>query len=121
MAWNYSLFVLDYVRVYKWDDITQQDTNLNSTFDNTDRSEICQYIMPLIRFSESDHGQTSSIAITVISVATITIVLLIVTCCNVVVYYKKANKSGKLGMYDDTGNRQKQYYENARGQLLFEL
>lgn len=119
-SWNCSALILDYVRIWRWVPTSGPDINYSNNrtqpestlLTSSDKSEICKHIMSAIRFLDNDQSSGNSIAITVASVTVVTMVLLVVTALNIVVYYRKAKKTNKSGMYDDSGTGQRQYYEN---------
>jgi hypothetical protein len=94
--WKCSLLIIDYVRIYKWENGSHI---LNSSSNNVSVDKICKEVMPLITPKTSPTVMIISIISSfLLLVLILIIVLLVIRQRNL----KRINGENEIGVYDDT-------------------
>jgi len=87
ILWKCSLFIIDYIRIYKWINGTEK---LNSTFDNISADNICSSVMPLITPKKNMNITLTTIFLIITSISLIVLIPIVVFS---MIYLKKRKKN----------------------------
>jgi hypothetical protein len=100
--WKCSLLIIDYVRIYKWENGSQI---LNSSSNNVSVDKICKQVMPLITPKNVPKDKTFTTAIIVSLISSFLLVVLIPIIVFLLIRQrnlKQINGENSTNNYDDT-------------------
>jgi hypothetical protein len=124
MDWKCSLFIIDYVRIYKWVD-RYENSSISSNDISADK--ICEAVMPHIRPKKKANESNSNNTILIVIVSIFCFVPLIILISIVFLlskYLKKSNRDINVvtnidRIYDDTDIRYPEVYDELNTDPIY--
>jgi hypothetical protein len=115
MDWKCSLFIIDYVRIYKWVD-RYENSSISSI--NTSADKICEAVMPHIRPKEkaNESNSNNTILIVIVSISSFVLFIILISIVFLLsIHLKKSKRDINVvenidHNYDDTNISYPEFY-----------
>ncbi len=100
--WKCSLLIIDYVRIYKWENGSQI---LNSSSNDISVDKICKEVMPLITPKNASNEKTSTTAVIIVSIISSILLLVLISIIVFLIIRRRnpkpINVKNNIDNYDD--------------------
>ncbi len=106
--WECSLLIIDYVRIYKWENGSQI---LNSNSNKVSVDKICKEIMPLITPKNVSNEKMSTTAVMIVSIVSSILLLVLISIIVFLIIrqinLKRINNENIIDNYDDNSDSER--------------